>query len=114
DPGIPLESVLQQSRYTTTRFGVDARTAWEPLDVGYSPNDIGQSSVTFPWVEILAVIGLQGFRPARKGREYRYAAWLEPVGLPAARAAASAPWPGLPVVRFAFSLAGRGQGYKTF
>jgi len=115
DPNVPIESILQQSRYTTTRFGVDARTAWEPIDVGYSPNDIGQNSVTFPWVEVLAVVGLQGFRPSRNGRAYQYSTWLQPLGLPGARAAAVAPpWDGLSVIRFEFSMAGRGQGYKTF
>lgn len=114
DTAVPVENLFQHERYTTTRFGVDARTAWEPLDVGYSPNEIGQSSVTFPLVEVLAVIGMQGFRPVGRRSALRYAAWAQPLGIPAARAAAAAPWPGLPVTRFEFQMATRGQSYQTF
>jgi hypothetical protein len=115
DVAMPFEAVFSAAVYTKSRFGVDARSAWEALDAGYSPNDIAQNATTFPWVEVLAVVGLQGFRPAeqRRGR-YRYSAWGSPLPLVAARAASAAPWPGLPVCLFEFSIAGRGQGYKTF
>jgi CRISPR-associated protein Csx14 len=101
--------------YTKTRFGIDARSAWEALDTGYSPNDLGQNAATFPWIEVLAVAGLQGFRPAEDGRaRYRYSTWLAPLPLSTARVACAAPWAGLPSQSFVFEVAVRGQGYKTF
>jgi len=115
NPATPTSAFLAAAAYTTSRFGVDARSAWEALDVGYSPNELGQSATTFPWVEVLAIAGLQGFRPAMENRSrYRYAAWLTPLTMAAARAACAAPWPGLPSLSFRFEIASRGQGYKTF
>jgi len=112
---LPLADLPQHRVYTKTRFGVDARSAWDALDAGYSPNDLNQPGVTYPWVEVLAVIGLQGFRPDElAARRFRYAVWAAPLPLVAARAAASSPWPGLQAARFRFELATRGQGYKTF
>ena len=112
---IAVEEMFAWTRYMKSRFGGDARAAWEALDAGYSPNDIGQDAATFPWVEILAVIGLQGFRPAQQKRaRYRYSAWSDPLPIAAARAACAAPWPGLSAQTFEFEVAVRGQGYKTF
>jgi CRISPR-associated protein Csx14 len=111
----PFDELFNTAVYTKSRFGVDARSAWEALDAGYSPNDIAQNATTFPWVEVLAVIGLQGFRPAKQPREpYGYAAWNTRLPIATARAACAAPWPGLPAVRFEFETSFRGQGYKTF
>jgi CRISPR-associated protein Csx14 len=110
-----FECLFEASAYTKSRFGVDARSAWDALDAGYSPNDLGQAALTFPWVEVLSVIGLQGFRPAPQGRaRYRYSAWRTNLPVSAARAACACPWPGLPVSSYEFSVALRGQGYKTF
>ena len=112
---LTFAELTQHRVYAKSRFGVDARSAWDALDAGYSPNDFQQLAVTYPWVEVLAVIGLQGFRPEQlPRRRFRYAVWFTPLPLAAARAAASAPWPGLPAARFRFELATRGQGYKTF
>jgi len=118
DCGIPDAGLFQCRAYTKSRFGVDARSAWEAIDTGYSPNDLIQDAATFPWVEVLAVAGLQGFRPAGDGgaryRHARYSVWLSPLPLVAARAACAAPWAGLPSRTFRFEIAVRGQGYKTF
>ena len=116
DFSTPLDGLLNSAAYTKSRFGVDARSAWEAIDAGYSPTDEDQKAMTFPWVEVLAVVGLQGFRPAAERRLHyrRYAAWLTPLTVTAARAAAAAAWPGLPARSFAFEIAIRGQGYKTF
>lgn len=115
DHSIPITSLFKAAVYTKSRFGVDARSAWEALDAGYSPNDLGQDSSTFPWVEVLAVIGLQGFRPSKQPRKpYRYAAWGSMLPIATARGACSAPWPGLCGWNFQFTTAIRGQGYKTF
>lgn len=116
DQSKPVGELFEGNAYTKSRFGVDARSAWEPLDVGYSPNDVAQDAATFPWVEVLAVIGLQAFRPAQQQTRsrYRYATWEEPLPVIAARAACAAPWNALPVLLFEFPIAVRGQGYKTF
>jgi CRISPR-associated protein Csx14 len=115
DNSTQFGALFNTAVFTKSRFGVDARSAWEAIDAGYSPNDTGQAATTFPWVEILAVIGLQGFRPARQpGARYRYSAWLESLPITVARAACGAPWSGLPGRLFEFRVAGRGQGYKTF
>ncbi len=115
DHSIPLSAVFQAAVYTKSRFGVDARSAWEALDAGYSPNDLAQDSSTFPWVEVLAVVGLQGFRPSKQPRQpYHYAAWADPLPIAAARGACAASWPGLSAWEFQFATAIRGQGYKTF
>ena len=118
DFSVPVAKLFEYPAYTKSRFGVDARSAWEAIDAGYSPNDIQQSAVTFPWVEVLAVAGLQGFRPAESRdlgyRRAGYSAWFTPLPLVVARAACSAPWAGLASRAFRFDIAGRGQGYKTF
>jgi len=114
DYAVPIETVTQFAVYTKSRFGVDGRSAWEAIDAGYSPNDLGQAATTFPWIEVLAVVGLQGFRPAGENRSYRYTVWFAPLTLATARAACAAPWEGLPSRTFSFDVATRGQGYKTF
>ena len=115
EPCGAVEELFTASTFTTTRFGVDARSAWEPLDLGYSPNDTTRKeALTYPWVELLAVVGLQGFRPAGRRRELAYSAWLEALSLQPARAACAAQWDGLLVKSFAFKVVTRGQGYKTF
>jgi CRISPR-associated protein Csx14 len=114
DYTVSLPDLMTFSVYTKSRLGLDARSAWEALDAGYSPNDIGQAAATFPWVEVLAAVGLQGFRPADDARfHFRYSAWLSPLSLVAARAAVAAPWAGLPSQSYRFQIAIRGQGYKT-
>jgi len=119
DSSVPVEGLLEYSQYTTTRFGVDARSAWDALDFGYSPNDeqtrTAKQALTYPWVEFLAVLGLQSFRPAsRRDGDYQYAAWHLRLPWAVAIAACAAPWQGLTTTLFRFSIAGRGQGYKTF
>ena len=100
--------------FTSTRFGVDPRSAWEALDLGYSPNEQNQVVRTYPVVEILAAIGLQGFRP--KGTRkfgFSYCLWLVPLTGSVARTACMQPWEGLPCRMYAFCLEGRGS-YKYF
>lgn len=115
DFAVPFEGLFQFSVFTKSRFGVDARSAWEAIDAGYSPNNVGQAATTFPWVEVLAVAGLQGFRPAAGSRfQYFYSVWLSRLPLATARAACAAAWPGLRFRSFRFQIAKRAQGYKTF
>lgn len=118
EAGLKTEDLFNFGIFTKTRLGVDARSAWDALDAGYSPNDLNQDAMTYPWVEVLAAVGLQGFRPMEeKGRErgvYRYTTWFAPLTVAPARAACAARWPGLPSASFCFRIAARGQGYKTF
>jgi len=44
--------------------GFDARRAYRALDIGFSPDVLGLKWRSFPAVELLALIGLQRFRPA--------------------------------------------------
>jgi CRISPR-associated protein Csb3 len=98
-----------------TRFGIDPRSAWNALDMGYSPNEHSQDTATFPVVELLGAIGLQGFRPDAGRREsVRYHLWRIWLPRVPARKAAIFPWPGLAAASYEFSIAKRGQSYKFF
>ena len=108
------EASLDASGFTSTRFGIDPRSAWVALNLGYSPNEQGQESRTYPLVELLAAFGLQGFRPdGDRARGFRYALWLEPLPHIVARSASCEPWDGLPSARYRFRLGQRGS-YKFF
>jgi CRISPR-associated protein Csx14 len=95
------------------RFGLDPRSAWTALDVGFSPNDQGMEVGTYPAVELLGAIGLQGFRPVMKNGRFRYATWRAPLAAPVARAAASGLLVPVTDVAFRFQLMQRGS-YKGF
>jgi CRISPR-associated protein Csx14 len=112
---LPMSAVsFGADAFTSTRFGVDPRSAWVALDLGYSPNQQGQDSRTYPMVELLAAFGLQGFRPyGNRSQGFTYALWLEPLPCTVARTAAVQPWDGLPAALFQFQLGGRGS-YKFF
>ena len=115
------EALLNYTAMTTTRFGVDPRSAWNATDVGYSPNEHQQESATFPAVEMLAAVGLGGFRPERRRREsagkyvweYVYALWPAPLPRAVGRLACCAPWDGLGASGYRFQLGKRGN-YKVF
>ncbi len=118
DDSLSVEELFSQVAYTTTRFGGDPRTAWDKLDVGFSPNELDRKATsTYPWVEVLYAIGLQGFRPCVQngsaGRSIFYSLWIDPLPVTAARAALSSFWPGLRSRRFESLIGDRGQGYKT-
>ena len=120
DTSLAPDEAFLQAEYMTTRLGLDARSAWEPLDLGYSPNDesstTAKQALTYPWIEVLAAVGLQGFRPAALGKAglYRYCAWQQRLTVPVARAAAACAAPVLAGPVFEFPIVTRGQGYKTF
>jgi len=109
------EDIFDRAHMSKAKFGVDPRSAWNTLDFGYSPNEHGADAATFPSVEILAAIGLQGFRPDAHRRDgVSYGVWQEPLPAVVARQAFRHPWPGLPHRRVVFSIAKRGQSYKYF
>lgn len=107
------ESLLFLSRPLTGRLGFDPRSAWKPIDVGFSPNDFGKrlSAIpTYPFAELLTAVALQRwpFRP--KGDNCRYHLWGQPVPLPLARLhAAVGTGPA-----FEFSRVKRAQGLSCF
>jgi CRISPR-associated protein Csb3 len=107
--------LFERSAHTTSLFGVDPRSAWNTLDLGFSPNEHGIPSTVFPAVEILAAIGLQYFRPGSANRsEVRYSLWAEPLPASVARLAFSSPWDGLARADMSFEICKRGQSYKFF
>lgn len=115
---LPAEAgrgLLNAPALTTSRFGVDPRSAWTALDFGFSPNEQKRDAATFPATEVLAAIGLQGYRPSRsaKGWKYGYLLWEQPLDPAAARLAAAGGWEGLAGPRYEFELSKRGS-YKFF
>ena len=115
DAAADPDALFYSPALTRSKFGIDPRSAWNALDFGFSPDKHNRDSATYPIVELLGAIGLQGFRPDttdRRSLEYRL--WSDPLHLPVARLAAFSAWPGLPSFRYRFSIAKRGQSYKFF
>jgi CRISPR-associated protein Csx14 len=115
EPDTDSATLFSSSRMMTTRFGIDPRSAWNALDLGYSPNEHQQKNAkTYPAVEVLGAIGLQGFRPNAESRdsvEYRlWNRWLPRV--PARRAALMG-WPGIGCAKYKFAIEKRGS-FKFF
>jgi CRISPR-associated protein Csx14 len=112
---LPVSGIsFDSDGFTSTRFGVDPRSAWEALGLGYSPNEQNHAVRTFPVVEVVAAIGLQGFRPVGTRKTgFRYCLWLESVPAIVARTVCMQPWDGLPSAMYAFRLEERGS-YKYF
>jgi CRISPR-associated protein Csb3 len=112
---VDLGMLLETSTMAQGPFGVDPRSAWNALDLGYSPNEHKNKAVRmYPVVEILAAIGLQGFRPkGNRSTGLGYCLWLAPLPASVARTASLQPWSGLPHASYAFSLEERGS-YKNF
>jgi CRISPR-associated protein Csx14 len=108
------DDLFERPQMTKAKFGVDPRSAWNALDFGFSPNEHGADAATFPAVEILAAIGLQGFRPVVERRAGTYSLWQVPLPASVARLAFTDPWRGLPARTYEFSIAKRGQSYKYF
>jgi len=98
-----LTQLLALNQGMTGRFGFDCRSSRKALDAGFSANDIGYKAVTYPFLELLAVIGVHNFFPARTkpshGHEstrgwtgekvFQYALWMHALPIPLARVAAA-------------------------
>lgn len=74
----------------SSSFRFDWRRDYVPMDVGFSPNSHGQvTMVGYPFVELLAAIGLQHARPSRSSPRdklrYRYAVAAVSLPTPLAR-----------------------------
>jgi len=75
DPRDPDNKV--EPFYFDARRGSTAR----PIDIGFSPDALQMTSVAYPAVEFLCLIGLQRFRPRAPGtpRVFEYFAWSAPL-----------------------------------
>ena len=94
--------------YLTGRFGIDPRSSWDAQDLGYSPHAQSQPVLTFPIVEILGAIGLQGFRPVQiSPTRFSYRAWAVSLPLCVARVASAKLWNGLSGLAFSFAKEAR-------
>lgn len=97
------------------RFGLDPRSAWNTLDFGSSVNEQGRDAYTFPAAEMLAAIGLQGFRPKSGANRniYAYRLWHKPLPLVVARAVVADT---IPVAgqTFSFTVEKRSGAYSCF
>jgi CRISPR-associated protein Csx14 len=109
------DDLFERPALTSSLFGVDPRSAWNTLDLGFSPNEHKVASTIFPAVEVLAAVGLQYFRPdSSKRSAVRYSLWKDLLPASIARLAFCAPWEGLRVENLVFEICKRGQSYKYF
>jgi CRISPR-associated protein Csx14 len=115
EPASGPGGLMTAAAMSKSKFGVDPRSAWNALDFGFSPDIQKKDAATYPAVEMLAAIGLQGFRPKAERREaVAFHLWTIPLPLAPARMAAVAAWDGLPRFDYQFSISKRGQSYKYF
>lgn len=103
-----LMDLFRKTRALTGRFGFDSTAAWNPQDVGFSPNDQGMAVESSPATELLAAIGLQRFTPHVNDGSIRYQAWNIPASpaVAAALACGSVPNNG---TEYQFAIVDRGQ-----
>ncbi len=73
--------------YFDSRHGANAL----PLDIGFSPNELGMESKALPAVELLCLIGLQRCRPhlTQTPLVFEYFTWSMPLPVPVLPAAVS-------------------------
>lgn len=95
------------------RLGFDPRSAWNPIDTGFSPNDLGTSLKAVPtyvFAELLSTVAMQRwpFRPS--GGTCSYHLWTQQLPLSVARARAV----GGDGPAYSFSRVKRGQGISCF
>lgn len=75
------DDLLNASANTSAPFYFDSRRFAHPMDVGFSLDAVGMNAASHPAVELLALIGLQRFRPA-PGPErwsFAYSTWEDPL-----------------------------------
>jgi hypothetical protein len=110
---ITPDKLFQLSLPLTGRLGFDPRSAWNPIDTGFSPNDLStalKSVPTYAFTELLCAVALQRwpFQPDRGTCHYHL--WSQPLPLSVARIHATAGQG----PAYAFSRIKRGQGISCF
>jgi len=96
------------------RFGIDPRSSWNTLDFGSSLNIQAPDPYTYPVTEMLAAVGLPGFRPSQSEGGFAYRLWTQPLPLTPARAAASPSAAQFPGKSFVFQIENRSGSYRCF
>ena len=115
DWDLSVEGVLDHRLPMSGRFGLDPRSAWNTLDFGSSPNTQNRDAYTYPATEMLAAVGLQGFRPSQQTRKgFLYSLWSSPLPLTVARAAAAGVLSKMGNYDFEFEVAKRSGAYSYF
>jgi len=87
DPDDPKKKV--EPFYFDARRGPNAHSR----DVGFAPNDLGLTTIAFPSVEFLCLVGLQRTKPVpveESPRIFDYHVWTNPLPIALAPAAATA------------------------
>lgn len=110
DPDVPGKAVEP--------FYFDARRYAHALDAGFSIDAIGAAAIAYPSVELLALIGLQRFRPRAAEQDkwtFEYFTWNQPLGIAAAAVACGAvPIVGRRGFRFRLQFRDDQKRYKAF
>ncbi len=117
DWDLSAEGVFEHRLPMSGRFGLDPRSSWNTLDFGSSPNTQNRDAYTYPATEMLAAIGLQGFRPRQQARKgFLYSLWSSPLPLTVARAAATGLLrvSGTRIFRFEVNKRSGSYSYLTF
>jgi CRISPR-associated protein Csb3 len=103
---------------TVEPFYFDARRFAHALDVGFSLDVQGAETAAYPAVELLALIGLQRFRPGSSDEKwwFEYATWARPIDASIAAAVVSGAVPLQLGRRYRFRLFFRDdqKRYKAF
>jgi CRISPR-associated protein Csb3 len=97
-------------------FYFDARRFAHPLDIGFSLDKQDAETIAYPAVELLGLIGLQRFRPARAPNKwwFEYSAWLAPLAAPVAAAVVCGSVPAGYRYRFQLLFRDDKKRYKAF
>lgn len=118
-----LELAPEQWLFETIKNGgvpfyFDATLGWQgaDLDVGFSLDPLGMSSMIRPMIEILAFVGLQRFRPASNQvrNEYCLLIWRSPLCVQIASVACCGGIDIENLVRYQFNLLFRTKYLKSF
>jgi hypothetical protein len=106
-----LETLFDQRRFQRGRFGFDCGPAWNALDVGFSPNEHNMKVESSSACELLAVVGLQRFRPLlNEDRDgFDYFTWHNACSPAVAAAAMAGALQDRRTLRFRASVMSRGQ-----
>ncbi|GAB4141195.1 MAG: type I-U CRISPR-associated protein Cas8c [Planctomycetaceae bacterium] len=71
----------------------DSRRGWnaQSLDIGFAPDSLKMTTMAYPAVEFLCLVGLQRFRPAmtKRRRVFDYFTWSKPLSATTAAAVAN-------------------------